>query len=716
MSSASPPYPYYDGIPYNPSFFNHEVVQQTSSGGGLTEAEANALYLRKTVPDIAMVQETFNSGIVTSSITNTTGNMTISPAAAGASLLIGNATTTTDVQIATINGRANHLHLGDGNNNFAGGGVHINNGTNNASNVNILNGATTSGNCNILSGATTTGQLNVLTTAGSTGTINLGNANSTTNLNGTTSITNLSSNKMNALTATAAQTVGANLTTGGSLTLGAAGVNTKVNGTLVANTIDANGTVSQTMNIGHNLTGTSTFPNTVNIAKNINSGEINLGTGFDVGTQNINIGSATSITNIYGITNVSQIEPIIGPDAQIFIAGTQTGGELDIGGSDLRAAGINIYGIGSIPENYTTTIGHPFPTDGTHTRNITKIKSSDVYINAEIATNNTKTVTIGNTDGLFDTTTDMKGKTYISKLFTNGITASSTNANLTIGSNMNGLGAIQIGTTGSNTTINGTTKADLSTNSTAITQVAGTSNTTIATTAYVNGQGFIGSSGLAAYAPLAGTNTFSGTSNTFNNNTLCDAYQSKTLTGTQSIMTSKTSGQIDIGNTGVINNLRGTTNISNLGTPLTPTYTVAPTSTQIGFTEVLPDETSVSIVLYGGQRTWRWFVVSQGTYIVSGSIVPTVTLNFFKLSFCALKVTPTGAGYDINTVAAADKAFSDSGATNYSAGLAATDRMSICTTIYVPAGWTSIAFVNNCFTAGTPTSTIKTAITLTRIA
>jgi hypothetical protein len=85
MSSAYPPYPYYDGIPYNPSFFNNEDVQQTSSGGGLTEAEANALYLRKTVPDIAMVQETFNSGIVTSSITNITGNMTISPAEAGAS-------------------------------------------------------------------------------------------------------------------------------------------------------------------------------------------------------------------------------------------------------------------------------------------------------------------------------------------------------------------------------------------------------------------------------------------------------------------------------------------------------------------------------------------------------------------------------------------------------------------------------------------------------
>lgn len=100
----------------------------------------------------------------TNTITNTAGNMTISPTATTASLLIGNATTTTDIQIGTIDGRSNHIHIGDGNNNVAGGGVHINNGLNNLSNVNILNGA------------------------GSTGIVTIGTTGTTTNLNGTIAV------------------------------------------------------------------------------------------------------------------------------------------------------------------------------------------------------------------------------------------------------------------------------------------------------------------------------------------------------------------------------------------------------------------------------------------------------------------------------------------------------------------------------------------------
>ena len=58
MSSDNPPYPYYDGIPFNPSFFSTDT-------GGLSQATANNLYLRKTVADTATAQETFSSGIKT---------------------------------------------------------------------------------------------------------------------------------------------------------------------------------------------------------------------------------------------------------------------------------------------------------------------------------------------------------------------------------------------------------------------------------------------------------------------------------------------------------------------------------------------------------------------------------------------------------------------------------------------------------------------------
>lgn len=57
MSSSNPPYPYYNGIPFNPSFFT------SNTGTGLSESTANTLYLRKTVADTASAQETFSLGI-----------------------------------------------------------------------------------------------------------------------------------------------------------------------------------------------------------------------------------------------------------------------------------------------------------------------------------------------------------------------------------------------------------------------------------------------------------------------------------------------------------------------------------------------------------------------------------------------------------------------------------------------------------------------------
>ena len=62
MASSNPPSPYFNGIIYNPSFFE-------SSGTALTTAEANNLYLRKTTTDTATALETFTAGISTNSIT-----------------------------------------------------------------------------------------------------------------------------------------------------------------------------------------------------------------------------------------------------------------------------------------------------------------------------------------------------------------------------------------------------------------------------------------------------------------------------------------------------------------------------------------------------------------------------------------------------------------------------------------------------------------------
>jgi hypothetical protein len=73
MSSSNPPYPYYNGITYNNSFFT------TNTGSGLSQAKANTLYLQKTTTDTATALETFTGGIKTNSIDTvaSTDNLTI---------------------------------------------------------------------------------------------------------------------------------------------------------------------------------------------------------------------------------------------------------------------------------------------------------------------------------------------------------------------------------------------------------------------------------------------------------------------------------------------------------------------------------------------------------------------------------------------------------------------------------------------------------------
>ena len=82
MTQANPPFPNFNGITYNPAFFN---TSSSSSGGGLTEARANILYLQKLVPDTANVLETFTAGILTSQLN--TNN--IDSSTQGSNLLIG---------------------------------------------------------------------------------------------------------------------------------------------------------------------------------------------------------------------------------------------------------------------------------------------------------------------------------------------------------------------------------------------------------------------------------------------------------------------------------------------------------------------------------------------------------------------------------------------------------------------------------------------------
>ena len=170
MSSDNPPYPYYPNIPYNPSFFTSD------SGTGFTEAQANTLYLKKTVPDTATAQETFNAGITTPTITST-GAMQIGPSSGAltigppnnATMNIGNnSSVDLNVGIGSRSSFPATIHkYSNGDNIPAGNDVYLNNGSKNKSSTNIQNGAgTTLTDCN--------GSVNILTGAYNTGAVNLG--------------------------------------------------------------------------------------------------------------------------------------------------------------------------------------------------------------------------------------------------------------------------------------------------------------------------------------------------------------------------------------------------------------------------------------------------------------------------------------------------------------------------------------------------------------
>ena len=95
MTAVQPPTYYFSGINFNSAYYT-----TTSSGSGLTQAQANALYLQKTTPDIATALESFNAGIYTNtidSLTNT-GTISIGTARNETALTLGKTTYSTTVK------------------------------------------------------------------------------------------------------------------------------------------------------------------------------------------------------------------------------------------------------------------------------------------------------------------------------------------------------------------------------------------------------------------------------------------------------------------------------------------------------------------------------------------------------------------------------------------------------------------------------------------
>ena len=149
-----PPTYYFSGLNFNPAFYETE---------GITESQANALYLRKTVPDTATALETFDFGIVTPSITPTDDFTLNNPIASDLSIKTQN-TTTGKIDMMTGHYSSGTVNILTGN--FVTGTINLG-GEDNTVNVNGMNvniGNSTGGSITLSSDSITIGHSDTLTT------------------------------------------------------------------------------------------------------------------------------------------------------------------------------------------------------------------------------------------------------------------------------------------------------------------------------------------------------------------------------------------------------------------------------------------------------------------------------------------------------------------------------------------------------------------------
>lgn len=414
MTSQNPPYPYFTGITYNSSFFS-------STSSGLTQGQANLLYLQKTTTDTATAIETFSAGLIASSVTTSS----ITSSGSGVDISIGNS------QVA------GKLNLGNGSNHA--GQISI--GSTSANPYISIGTAGTGGSTNIQIGSTAASSLTILNTSSAiTG--------------GLTATGAIQSNIFNALTTAATLQIGSSTNSGAilistintgntnaspAISIGAdAGTKTiKINND--TNSVHCSSVDLQTSSINNivNTTGdislgdkqTTGITNIGTLATK--SGAIHIGDGG--GSAPITIGSASNTTAIGKITgglvlNSSATTLGIALQSGLNIGYNYGGsGETDIiNYRNTGTGGLNVYDQPTNPSALTpllmgaftaTGIASTFPTGGltterVYTHNVdTENASATLYLGGtnalivNIAGQNSRanTINLGNSGG-FTTT------------------------------------------------------------------------------------------------------------------------------------------------------------------------------------------------------------------------------------------------------------------------------------------------------------------------
>jgi hypothetical protein len=333
------------------------------------------------------------------------------------------------------------------------------------------------------------------------------------------------------------------------------------------------------------------------------------------------------------------------------------------------------------------------------------ISSTTILVNAPINNKSVAITLIGNGFSVISST----NFTYNTNptLFTSSTNDPSdkllSELNLTDG--IDNTGILKLGSSYTNINFSGAVNA--------ITVSSGDNSSSLATTAFVKAQGYATGSGTVSftgYAQMAVAQTWSALQS-FSSGILSSNYNALTSTSTVSFANNLTTGILNIGTS---------TATVNLNVPLTPTYTAAPVSGQTGYTVTLAPLNTPSYRFSGGNLVYRYVPIVPGTYVATATAEPFISLDFFKINFAALTFTPSN-GVDINLYAESDKLIFNAGLKSTPVGtnlVLSRTIWSITSTMYIPAGYTTLALVTNTYkgpSGNSPFSTTKTTMTVTRI-
>ena len=450
MATDSPPTFFFNGINFNPTYYENEV------NNNITQSAGDARYLEK-LGDTATGLIAFNSGLSSSGAITSTGTTY-------ATGIIANKIDCTG-SIATV-----FLDVsGSGNN-----GIRTNNGS--IYSTGSGNISTNTGNISTTTGSISGGPLSCTTITSNNNTITAGSSSvtggsiisSTFNSGGVGSVLDIGANQTNGILS-----IGNNASRTGAINIGTL--------TTGAHTINiGNSTSTQTININRPLT-TNTI-NTNNNTLNTGTGSISGGAlscttintnnnTFTSGTGSITGGalSCTTITSnnntisagtssVSGGSIISSTFNSDGIGSVLDIGTNQTTGVLSIGNNASRTGAINIgtlstgahaINIGNSASTQTININRPLTTNTINTNNNTFTSGTGSITGGALScttiTSNNNTITAGSSS--------VTGGSIISSTFNSGgigsvldIGANQTTGVLSIGNNASRTGAINIGT------------------------------------------------------------------------------------------------------------------------------------------------------------------------------------------------------------------------------------------------------------------------------